>query len=113
MTFAFASPEDAQRGHALIDKECERLGIETIRSRQDMVKLPAIAELGTDSVGLPLALSNAYVCPDCGNSWTDEWSCAVDDECSACGASSSPQNSDYRIPESYEALFELLPEIPW
>ena len=45
--------------------------------------------------------------------WTDEWSCAVDDDCPSCGRNSSPEDSTLRIPATYEQLFDLLPEIPW
>lgn len=31
-------------------------------------------------------LLNHYTCPHCGNAWVDEWECAVDDDCAACGA---------------------------
>lgn len=36
---------------------------------------------------------NYYQCP-CGNTWSDEWSCTCDDECSECGLSISPDESD-------------------
>ena len=26
-----------------------------------------------------------YRCPDCGEAWEDEWSCACNDECPGCG----------------------------
>jgi rubrerythrin len=29
---------------------------------------------------------NKYTCPDCGESWEDQWSCGCDDECPHCGA---------------------------
>ena len=28
---------------------------------------------------------NCYRCPDCGEAWEDEWSCACDDTCPGCG----------------------------
>lgn len=28
---------------------------------------------------------NHYTCPECGEDWTDEWGCDVDDDCPACG----------------------------
>ena len=31
-----------------------------------------------------------YNCPKCGTSWSDEWSCLVDDECPKCGETCSP-----------------------
>jgi hypothetical protein len=27
-----------------------------------------------------------YECAECGEGWTDEWSCMVDDDCPSCGA---------------------------
>ena len=39
-------------------------------------------------------LINHYVCSDCGEAWDDEWSCACDDDCPACGATMSPEDSD-------------------
>lgn len=42
---------------------------------------------------------NTYECP-CGNSWTDTWSCACDDECScgtSCGATASVR-IEYTLP---------------
>lgn len=29
---------------------------------------------------------NKYVCESCGRLWTDEWSCACNDDCPHCGA---------------------------
>jgi len=33
----------------------------------------------------PIGFRNHYKCPRCGEEWTDEWSCACNDECSQCG----------------------------
>jgi hypothetical protein len=38
--------------------------------------------------------ANHYVCEDCGCHWTDEWSCACDDECPECGSDMSPVDSN-------------------
>lgn len=39
--------------------------------------------------------ANHYVCSRCGSFWTDEWSCACDDDCPECGARHmSPTESD-------------------
>ena len=38
------------------------------------------------------AFRNTYEC-SCGETWTDEWSCACDDECPSCGAVVSPSKS--------------------
>jgi hypothetical protein len=35
-------------------------------------------------------LLNEYVCGECGYSWTDEWSCACDDDCPNCGSRHYP-----------------------
>ena len=38
---------------------------------------------------------NHYECYRCDHEWTDEWSCACDDECPSCGARhASPVDSD-------------------
>lgn len=38
---------------------------------------------------------NRYTCYQCGHDWSDEWSCACDDDCPACGARHmSPHSSD-------------------
>ncbi len=31
-------------------------------------------------------LLNHYRCDQCGHEWSDEWECAVDDDCPSCGA---------------------------
>ena len=36
---------------------------------------------------------NHYRC-DCGEEWSDEWSCACDDDCPSCGTTCSPHESD-------------------
>jgi hypothetical protein len=39
--------------------------------------------------------ANHYECDRCGGDWTDEWSCACDDDCPDCGARHmSPSESD-------------------
>jgi hypothetical protein len=40
------------------------------------------------------ALRNFYHCDDCDVSWSDEWSCACDDECPQCGAAIPPEESE-------------------
>ncbi|WP_444679581.1 hypothetical protein [Halomonas sp. E19] len=37
---------------------------------------------------------NHYECSECGNEWSDEWSCQCDDRCPACDTSCSPIESD-------------------
>jgi hypothetical protein len=40
-------------------------------------------------------LRNYYECERCSTEWTDEWSCACDDDCPSCGARHiSPFESD-------------------
>jgi len=115
MTFMhFATEADAATGHAMIDAECRKLGItQTLRTRADLSCIPAIAALALDDSGLPLAYENSYHCDHCNQSWTDRWSCAVDDECACCGKDFSPEETTLRIPEPYADLFEMLPEIAW
>lgn len=38
-------------------------------------------------------LINTYECT-CGTSWADEWSCACDDDCPACGTTMTPVDSE-------------------
>jgi hypothetical protein len=38
-------------------------------------------------------LRNEYECP-CGCEWDDEWPCACDDDCPACGTTCSPTDSE-------------------
>jgi ssDNA-binding Zn-finger/Zn-ribbon topoisomerase 1 len=28
---------------------------------------------------------NYYECPECNDTWQDEWDCQVDDDCPSCG----------------------------
>jgi len=37
---------------------------------------------------------NHYICPDDGEEWYDEWSCACDDECPVCGSAIEPTDSE-------------------
>jgi hypothetical protein len=39
-------------------------------------------------------LFNRYHCDDCDASWSDEWSCACDDDCPRCGKAFSPHDSE-------------------
>lgn len=39
-------------------------------------------------------LLNSYHCEDCDLSWTDEWFCGCDDECSRCRKAHSPIESE-------------------
>lgn len=35
-------------------------------------------------------LLNEYYCPTCDICWSDEWSCACDDDCPECGGHFTP-----------------------
>ena len=37
---------------------------------------------------------NYYTHPECGVSWTDEWSCMCNDRCPACDAEIEPEESE-------------------
>lgn len=40
-------------------------------------------------------LTNHYTCERCGHNWSDDWDCAVDDDCPSCGARHmSPHTSE-------------------
>lgn len=36
---------------------------------------------------------NFYDCSECGNSWTDKWSCMCNDRCPACNVETEPSSS--------------------
>uniref|UniRef100_UPI0026022E95 hypothetical protein n=1 Tax=uncultured Tateyamaria sp. TaxID=455651 RepID=UPI0026022E95 len=95
-----------------IAAECRRLGIQhAVRTRVDLMEIPAIANLGADSCGQPLAYENTYNCEDCDVSWTDHWSCGVDTPCPCCGQDTAPEDMQLRISTLLTPLFEMLPEI--
>ena len=48
----------------------------------------------TDSGGEPIRFRNHYHCPRCESSWSDEWSCACDDECPCCSLDCTPEFSE-------------------
>jgi predicted nucleic acid-binding Zn-ribbon protein len=51
---------------------------------------------------------NYYRCPDCGETWCDEWSAQCDDDCPACGARHiTPYKSDDARPEPVEVLKDI------
>jgi hypothetical protein len=37
---------------------------------------------------------NFYHCSECGEEWTDEWSCTCNDRCPKCNAETSPYSSE-------------------
>ncbi len=37
---------------------------------------------------------NHYQCSECDQAWTDEWSCACDDDCPMCGTTMTPVESE-------------------
>lgn len=64
-------------------------------------------ELPKDSSGFPCHLENHYHCDGCDESWTDQWSCACDDECPSCGTPISPEDSISLVsPEDEEKLMD-------
>lgn len=54
-----------------------------------------LSHLPTDKDGEPCRFTNHYRCEECDEEWTDQWSCACDDECPRCGKAISPH--DYEI----------------
>lgn len=48
----------------------------------------------TDTDGAPCRFVNHYSCDNCGVDWWDQWSCACDDDCPACGITMSPYDSE-------------------
>ena len=53
-----------------------------------------LSYLPTDTDGEPCRFTNHYRCDDCNVEWSDQWSCACDDECPECGADISPHDYD-------------------
>jgi hypothetical protein len=47
----------------------------------------------TDSDGEPCRFVNHYHCEECDQTWSDQWSCACNDECPSCGAEIEPTES--------------------
>jgi hypothetical protein len=84
----------------------------TIATRADLARyFPAFAALDADTSGNPSVWCNNYTC-ECGESWSDEWSCQCDDECAKCGSSMNPHDSEWIGPEDLDLmkLWEALPE---
>lgn len=50
--------------------------------------------MGTAGTDAERTVLNHYECPECGEHWTDTWSCACDDRCPTCRTSCSPTRSD-------------------
>lgn len=57
--------------------------------------------LDRDSEGEPIVWENNYKC-DCGEEWTDEWSCQCNDRCPGCNAEIEPHTSNWIGPEGEE-----------
>lgn len=55
-------------------------------------------QIDQDTSGEPIVWENQYEC-ECGETWTDEWSCQCDDECPSCGKDISPISSRWIGPE--------------
>ncbi len=51
-----------------------------------------------EAFGIERRFINCYHCEACDVEWTDEWSCACDDECPECGRDFSPYDSDEVLP---------------
>ena len=51
----------------------------------------------TDSDGEPCRYINHYHCEECDVSWTDQWSCACDDECPECGHAIEVEHYEYVV----------------
>lgn len=82
-----------------------------LKTRADLLSHTSFAALSTDSDGNPCVWLNYYAC-DCGNEWTDAWSCQCDDECGECGISISPIESDWLGPieAAAQTIWGELPE---
>ncbi|UTS82846.1 hypothetical protein [Phaeobacter piscinae] len=58
-------------------------------------------KLDRDSEGEPIVWENNYKC-DCGEEWSDEWSCQCNDRCPSCNAEIEPHTSNWIGPEGEE-----------
>ena len=45
-----------------------------------------------------------YHCPECNNSWQDEWDCLCNDECDLCGCECEPEDWEEVDPSTGEIL---------
>jgi hypothetical protein len=43
---------------------------------------------------------NEYACEQCGNEWTDEWSCMCNDRCPECRTENEPLESTVVTPDT-------------
>lgn len=84
----------------------------TLRDRSDLYALPTFAALNRDSSDQPCVWSNEYHCEFDDNTWSDDWSCGCEDDCSECGKSISPEGQSWIGPEDRlsRAIWETLPE---
>lgn len=85
-----------------------------MKTRADLMALPAFARLAVDSAGNPCVWRNHYVC-QCEDGpqseWDMDWSCCCEDDCPECGESCGPYESDWLpVGEQARALWESLPE---
>ena len=80
------------------------------KTRADLIRLPGFSDLMTDTSGNPNVWQNFYDC-GCGCSWDVTWSCQVDDECSRCDDTCSPNESFWIGPSEHRELWEALPEV--
>jgi rubrerythrin len=70
----------------LIKGKVERVFVDPEEKRADAVAA------AMEALGIEPVYTNHYHCDDCGVSWIDQWSCAVDDECPKCGKDISPHD---------------------
>jgi hypothetical protein len=68
-------------------------------TRADLMALPAFAQMDTDDDGNPCVWLNTYICPECGATWEDRWSCQCDNECGECGTTCAPEESLWNGPD--------------
>lgn len=75
----------SSRAHIISDIEAS---VSAILSRIDGAgdTLPDAPVPAPTGEAKPAWFLNSYTCERCGYDWRDEWDCAVDDDCPACGA---------------------------
>jgi rubrerythrin len=68
--------------------------METLREHfADLDRALAI-EAAVKALNIERRFTNLYQCEVCNYDWRMEWSCACDDRCPACDASTSPFHSE-------------------
>lgn len=56
----------------------------------------------------PCFVTSHYHCPECGQDWSDTWTCACNSQCPACGLKDiEPLTDDMEMARAFEIVLEL------